>query len=152
MHNFIYCALLMVPAGAVHADWTVLQATAGNSGCVLETDEITIHDGYQDTRVKLNIDVKRLLVITHSNIDTGFDDIDLQVDGRASIPADAAIDETNLRFSADITTIIEQFRKGNKVRVSLRFWPSYPATQRFEAVFSLTGFTRAWNEARHCND
>jgi hypothetical protein len=90
--------------------------------------------------------------MTDSNIDTGFDDLALQVDGKALIQAGAAVDEKNLRFDSDMAAIIEQFRKGNKVRVYLRFWPTYPATQRYEAVFSLTGFTRTWNEFTQCRN
>jgi hypothetical protein len=147
------CVIALTLASAVaYADWTVRQATAGSPVCVLETADITMHDGYQETWVRLNINAERLLVMTDSNIDTGFDDLALQVDGKALIQAGAAVDEKNLRFDSDMAAIIEQFRKGNKVRVYLRFWPTYPATQRYEAVFSLTGFTRTWNEFTQCRN
>lgn len=141
----------MAVSTVVQAGWAVDEGTAGSAGCILETDRITMHDGYQDTRIRLNINEERLLVITESNIDSGFGDIALQVDARDTIPADTAVDERNVQFSSDIATIVEQFRKGNRARIYLRFWPSYPATQRYEAVFSLTGFTRAWNEFLNCN-
>jgi len=152
MLKLVCISVLILAPVTVPADWSVHQATAGSTACVLETADITLHDGYQDTWVRLNINAERLLVMTDSNIDTGFDDAALQVDGKAVLPADAAVDEKNLRFDTDMTTIIEQFRKGNRVRVYLRFWPSYPATQRYEAVFSLAGFTRAWSEYTECND
>jgi hypothetical protein len=144
--------VLMLGAAVAHADWNVRQAAAASTGCVLETTDIIMHDGYQDTWVRLNINAERLLVMTDSNIDTGFDDLALQVDGKALVQAGAAVDEKNLRFDSDMAAIIERFRKGNKVRVYLRFWPSYPATQRYAAVFSLTGFTRTWNEFMECRD
>ena len=143
---------LMLAAAVAHADWNVRQAAAGSTGCVLETTDIIMHDGYQDTWARLNINAERLLVMTDSNIDTGFDDIALQVDGQALVQAGAAVDEKNLRFDSDMAAVIERFRKGNKVRVYLRFWPSYPATQRYAAVFSLMGFTRTWNEFMECRD
>ena len=139
--------IVLLTAAGAQAEWQVRDSA---SACVLETEDVTLHDGYQDTRVRLNINNERLLVITGSNIDTGFEDTALQVDGRAVIPADAAEDEQNLRYDAHILSIIEQFKKGNRVRVYLRFWPSYPATQRYEAAFSLAGFTRAWNEYTAC--
>jgi hypothetical protein len=142
-------ALMLAPAAAP-ADWSVQPATAGS--CVLETADITVHDGYQDTWVRLNINADRLLVMTDSNIDSGFGDTALQVDGKVAIPADAVADEKNLRFDSDMAAIIEQFSKGNRVRVYLRFWPTYPATQRYEAVFSLAGFTRAWNDYTECKN
>lgn len=147
------CVIACLLASAVaHADWSVRQAAAGSNGCVLETANITVHDGYQDTWVRLNINAERLLVMTDSNIDASFDDTALQVDGKTLITAGAAVDEKNLRFDSDMAALIERFRKGNKARVYLRFWPTYPATQRYEAVFSLAGFTRAWNDYIKCKD
>ena len=148
--NYICIIALMLAPAAASADWAVRQATAGSPGCVLETADITVHDGYQDTWVRLNINDERLLVMTDSNIDAGFGDTALQVDGNAVIPVDAVADEKNLRFHSDMAAIIEQFRKGNKARVYLRFWPTYPVTQRYEAVFSLAGFTRTWNGYMEC--
>ena len=141
--------VLMLTAATVQAAWVVSETT---TTCVLETEDITLHDGYQDTRVRLNINNERLLVVTASNIDSSFDDTALQVDGKAVIRADVDEDEQNLRFDAHIVSIIEQFRKGNRVRVYLRFWPTYPATQRYEVAFSLAGFTRAWNDFTACSD
>ena len=151
LKNICIIVLLLVPATAP-ANWTVYPATAGNQGCVLETANITVHDGYQDTWVRLSINDERLLVKTDSNIDASFDDTGLQVDGKAVITGAVVVDEKNLRYGADMATIIEQFRKGSRVRIYLRFWPSYPATQRYEARFSLTGFTRAWSDYTECKD
>jgi len=152
MLKHICIIVLMLTPATAPAGWTVPPATAGSQGCVLETATITMHDGYQDTWVRLNINAERLLVVTDSNIDTGFGDTGLQVDGKAVITAAAVADEKNLRFDADMATIIEQFRKGNRVRIYLRFWPSYPATERYEAIFSLAGFTRAWKDYTECKD
>jgi len=66
------------------------------------------------------------------------------------ITAVSADDEQNLRFDTGMPALIEQFRKGNRVRIYMRFWPTYPATQRVEIAFSLAGFTRAWNDYMAC--
>lgn len=149
----LICGMAFMAASAyARADWSVKPGTAGSGGCTLVSASVTMPDGYQDTRVRLNINDQRLLVITQSNVDSGFGDIDLQVDGKAGIPADNVVDEQNVMFTTGIATIIGQFRKGNSARVHLRFWPSYPATQRYPAVFSLRGFTRAWNEFLECRN
>ena len=148
--RLICCTVCIAVAPYAHADWSMLQGPAGGSGCAVETASITMHDGYQDTRIKLNINDQRLLVITESNIDNGFGDIGLQVDGSATIPADAVADEQNVLFTSNIPAIVEQFRKGSSASVHLRFWPSYPATQRYSARFSLMGFTRAWKAYLQC--
>ena len=74
--------VLLLTAAGVQAEWQLRDSA---TACVLETEDISLHDGYQDTRVRLNINDERLLVITGSNIDTGFEDTALQVDGRAVI-------------------------------------------------------------------
>lgn len=148
----VCCTIFMAAATSARAGWTLQQGSAKSPGCTLESGSTSMNDGYQDTRVRLSINNQRLLVMTESNIDSSFADLDLQVDGRAAIPADTVADEQNVLFTSDITSIVEQFRKGNSVTVRLRFWPSYPATQRYPVRFSLMGFTRAWNEYLGCGD
>ena len=74
------------------------------------------------------------------------------VDGEDFIPADAVVDEKHVLFSSNIGAALEQFIRGRSVTVYLRFWPSYPATQRYEAHFSLMGFTRAYNKYKACRN
>jgi hypothetical protein len=138
---------MLLATVTAQAEWLLHDSA---SACVLETDKITWPDGYQDTSVRLNINEQRLLVMTGSNVDTGIDDTALQVDGQAVITAVSAVDEQNLRFDTGMPALIEQFRKGNRVRIYMRFWPSYPATERFEIPFSLMGFTHAWNDYMAC--
>ena len=138
---------MLLASVTAQAEWSLRDS---GSACVLETGEITRHDGYQDTSVRLNINQQRLLVMTGSNVDTSFDDTALQVDGHAMMTAVSADEDQNLRFDTGMPALIEQFRKGNRVRIYMRFWPTYPATERFEIAFSLAGFTRAWNDYTAC--
>ena len=138
---------MLLASVTAQAEWSLRDS---GSACVLETGEITRHDGYQDTSVRLNINQQRLLVMTGSNVDTSFDDTALQVDGHAMMTAVSADEEQNLRFDTGMPALVEQFRKGNRVRIYMRFWPTYPATERFEIAFSLAGFTRAWNDYTAC--
>ena len=100
--------------------------------------------------MKLSITDAGLLVRTESNIDPGFEDVGLAVDGGSFMPATTVVDEQHVLFSKHSDTIMEQFVRGRVVKVYLRFWPSYPATQRYEASFSLIGFTRAYKEFKQC--
>ena len=139
---------LCLAAAAARAEWIVGQS----GGCVLETGETSIFDGYQDTRLKLSLTNDGLLIRTKSNIDPGFEDLGLAVDGGEFIPADTVVDEQHVLFSGDSSTITGQFVRGRSVKVYLRFWPTYPATRRYEANFSLIGFTRAYNDYKKCRD
>lgn len=146
----MFAALGMVPHAAC-AEWSVADAAPGMAGCGLETQEISLFDGYSDTHVRLSVANGALRVKTESNIDPGFNDLGIVVDGKTFMPADAVVDEKDVLFNSDIDAVIDQFIRGNHVTVYLRFWPTYPATQRYEARFSLAGFTRAYNDYKACS-
>lgn len=135
---------------AAHAGWSVADAGPGTTGCVLETEEVSLFDGYTDTRLRLRVVGEAVRVATESNIDAGFDDLGLVVDGKDFIHADAVVDEKDVLFSSDIAALIDQFIRGRAVTLYLRFWPTYPATQRYAVRISLVGFTRAYNEYQAC--
>jgi len=144
----VLLAVLYAGSVAAGATWTADQT----GSCALETGDIIVFDGYQDTGLKLSLTETGLLVRTKSNIDMSYDDVGLAVDGGRFIPADAVVDEQDVLFSRNSDTIIEQFIRGGSVKLFLRFWPTYPATQRREARFSLMGFTRAYNDYKECRN
>ena len=146
---YLFVVLCVAPLAA-RAEWSVADMAPGVKSCTLVTEEIKLFDGYQDTRLRLRVTGEGLLVRTESNIDFGFNDVGLAVDGKDFIPADAVIDEKDVLFSSEAEAVIEQFIRGRSVTVYLRFWPSYPATQRYEARFSLMGFTRAYHDYQAC--
>lgn len=145
-------AVLSIAPLAVHAGWSASDTAQGATGCTLDTEEITLFDGYHDTRLRLSVGDGELRVMTESNIDFSFDDVGLAVDGKDFVPADAVVDEKHVLFSSDVEAVLEQFVRGHSVTVYLRFWPSYPATQRYEARLSLMGFTKAYNNYKECRD
>ena len=145
-------AALAVAPYAVHAGWTVADATPGNTGCVLETEEIGLFDGYADTRLRLSVADGVLRVRTESNIDFSFNDVGLEVDDRGFIPADAVVDEKDVLFSSGMEALIDQFIHGRAATLYLRFWPTYPATQRYTARISLIGFTRGYSDFQACHN
>jgi len=145
-------AVLSAVAFATHAGWTVTDSAPGRTGCVLETEEISLFDGYTDTRLHLSMADGTLRVRTESNIDFSFNDVGLAVDDKDFIPADAVVDEKDVLFSTGMETVIDQFIHGRAVTMYLRFWPTYPATQRYPARISLIGFTRAYNDYQACGN
>jgi len=56
---------MLLASFPAQAEWLLHDSA---TACVLETDEITRHDGYQDTSVRLNINQQRLLVMTGSTV------------------------------------------------------------------------------------
>jgi hypothetical protein len=151
-HRVLLVAALAVVPCAVHAGWTVADAIPGKTGCLLESGEISLFDGYADTRLRLSVAGGALRVRTESNIDFSFDDVGLEVDGSGFIPADAVVDEKDVLFSSGMETLIDKFIHGRTATLYLRFWPTYPVTQRYTARISLIGFTRAYHDYQACRD
>jgi hypothetical protein len=53
-------------------------------------------------------------------------------------------------FTSRYEAVVEQFKRGEAVRVQLRFWPEWPKTGTHSATFSLIGFTRAYGRLSEC--
>jgi hypothetical protein len=146
-----FAALLV--SGVASADWTpkfILDPVKDETRCMLESDKKVINDGYQDTEIVLRIDDQVLLVATKSNIDTSKGDVGLKVDKHEFIKMDKLKLEQTVVFDKQIAKIVEQFKKGLRVALTLRFWPTYPSTGAKTVTFSLIGFTKAHGELGSC--
>lgn len=142
----ILCVLPM----AVNADWKIWNPSGKSKGCMLETEDARMFDGYSETKVKLRLMTDGLLIKTNSNVDLSFEDVGLMVDHNDFIAADGVIDEKNVVFRSELDKIIIQFIKGLRVKLYMRYWPTYPATSNYQTTFSLLGFTKAYQEYKLC--
>jgi hypothetical protein len=154
--SWIVC--LAVLAGAVSdaagapAAWSGLGPKAtGNTRCRVQSVVERISDGYGQTPVQLVLDRHRLRVVTESNLDTGMEPLGLAVDDRAFVPADRVEHDKILVFDTAIDRIIAQFKAGNRVRLRLRFWPTWPDTGEKTPEFSLLGFSHAFDALAPCH-
>jgi hypothetical protein len=141
--------LCMIPM-TINADWKIWNPPGISKGCVLETEDARMSDGYSETKVKLRLMTDSLLIKTNSNVDLSFKDVGLRIDYHDFIAADDIVDEKNVIFRSDLDKIIAQFIKGLRVTLYMRYWPTYPATDNYQTNFSLLGFTKAYNEYLSC--
>ena len=140
--------LLMVVPVRVAADWTV--KSGDGSGCILESSPESLSDGYQTTTARIRVDGKTVSVSSPSVFDTGFNDIRIVVDEQEAFPMDRLADPRTAVFESRHAALVEQFKRGLRARVQLRFWPTWPATGTHSATFSLIGFTRAHLQLGGC--
>jgi hypothetical protein len=154
MRNAISATLvsivLMSSPPTVGAEWTVTATPAPGSGCILESSPEALSDGYQTTVARIRIDGKTVTVSSKSVFDGGFNDIGVIVDDGGMVPMDRLADPRTAVFESRYGTLVEQFKRGVKARVLLRFWPTWPATGTHAAMFSLIGFTRAYARMEEC--
>ncbi len=85
---------------------------------------ITVSDGYQDIQASIVVRTEAVLIHTASPLDTSFTDIGMQVDTQTFVPMDEVLGRKAAAFTAQYPRLIEQFKKGGKIRAQLRFWPT----------------------------
>ena len=139
--------LTLVPV-RVAADWTV--KSGDGSGCILESSPESLTDGYQTTTARIRVEGKTVSVSSPSVFDTGFNDIRIVVDEQEMFPIDRLADPRTAVFESRYAALVEQFKRGLRASVRLRFWPTWPATGTHSATFSLIGFTRAHAQLGEC--
>jgi hypothetical protein len=143
----VVAALLLAASPAtVGAEWTLKSGT----GCVLESSPASLSDGYQGTTARVFVDAKKVSVTSPSVLDAGFKDIGIAVDEQPLIPMDRLADSRTAVFESRYDALVEQFKRGLRARVQLRFWPTWPATGTHPAVVSLIGFTKAHAGLEEC--
>ena len=143
---------LVGTAGALADAWQGADPQGdGDSRCMVQSEVQRINDGYDETLVHLVLDQRSLLVIADSTFDFDTVPLGLTVDGGEFIAADRIEKDTRLVFEKDIARITEQFVSGNRARLRLRFWPTWPETGDKFVEFSLKGFSRAFAGLSPCS-
>jgi hypothetical protein len=138
------------PAGAA-GEWSARAEPASTPPrCVLESERQPISDGYQTTWVQIRVDDNAVRVSSASVLDPGESDLGLVVDDGAFVRADDVTGQRTAVFSAQYGKLVDDFKRGVRVRVQLRFWPTWPKTGPHSAAFSLIGFTRAHAHLSDC--
>jgi hypothetical protein len=140
------------PAPAV-AQWTlrVEPVTGGTAGrCAMVSERQELPDGYQKTWAQIVVDRQVVRVTSASQLDPGDGDIGLVVDDGTFIRIDEVVDSRTALFRTQYDLLVEEFKRGVKARVQLRFWPTWPKTGTHAATFSLIGFTRTHAGLAEC--
>jgi hypothetical protein len=126
-------------------------ATGGKvPGCSMVSEQQPIPDGYQQTWAQILVDREAIRVTSPSQLDPADGDIGLSVDEGAFVRIDEVIDKRTAVFRTQYQPLVEDFKRGLKVRVQLRFWPTWPKTGTHSATFSLIGFTRTHAGLAEC--
>lgn len=146
------CGGLLV-AGLAQAAWTVAlkpDPLTRQPQCLVSSAPQSTPDGYDATPVSLVFNGASLLVVTESELDLSFADLQLAIDKNPPIrSAQIARNKMILAFDRDLPDLVRQLRTGRQAVVYLRFWPTWPATESFAVPFSLAGFAKAHDAMNH---
>jgi hypothetical protein len=138
---------------AASAEWTARPEPGGAGGaarCVLQSERQSMPDGYQTSWAQIVVDDKAVRVVSASELDAGDADLGLVVDDGTFVRADEVTGKKTAVFTGHYAALIDEFKRGLKARVQLRFWPTWPKTTTHSATFSLIGFTRAHAQLADC--
>jgi len=145
-----FCVLGVASAGASASEsWSVEQGP-DDAGCHIRTLRQEIETGYNQAKVEILVDETAVTIRTDAKLDGGFDDLGVAVDGGPLTAVDRIEKERTAVLDGTYAELVEQFKRGSKVRVQLRFWPTWPATGTHSAEFSLIGFTKAYGALGGC--
>ena len=136
------------PAPSLPSAWRLQRTTEGGTvKCRIESEKAPVKDGYQDVTAQLVVPAGGgVLVVSESTFDAGSGDIGIQVDKNAFVKADKLAGDKTVVFETSGATLVSQFKAGLSARAQLRFWPTWPVTGTHDAVFSLIGFTKAYED------
>lgn len=148
---FIGVLGVAMPAGAEWSARRVYDPLKDQSRCVAESDLVRLHDGYQDTRLRLRVDQKTVAIVTESNIDSARPDTGIAVDDHPLLPFDVLTLEQTAVFQKHAETLIAQFKVGREASVRLHFWPTWAPKGLKSVTVSLVGFTRAYARLPDCS-
>lgn len=138
---------LALAANPAAAAWTAAikkDPLTRETRCLLLSETNIISDGYEQTPVSLAFDGTSLSVITESELDPSFADLQLVVNDNPPLRSDKiARNKMVLTFDQNVPDLVRRLREGRQATVYLRFWPTWPATQLVPVSFSLIGFSKA---------
>jgi hypothetical protein len=145
-----FWVLTVVSAGASASENWSLEQGPDDAGCHLLAPRQEIETGYNQAKVEILVDETAVTIKTGAKLDGGFDDLGVSVDGGLLTAIDRIEKERAAVLQGSYAELVEQFKRGTKVRVQLRFWPTWPATGTYSAEFSLIGFTKAYGALSDC--
>jgi hypothetical protein len=151
--TFVVMLLMVLCVGRLDAAWLLKRSVDGpkeQALCHLESDAKTVDDGYDATRARLIVSTDSVQIVSEAPLDAEFSDIGLRVDHRPFVKMDDVMGRKQARFATAYTDLIGGFKKGQRVRAQLRFWPTWPATGTHSVAFSLRGFSKAYAMMQRC--
>lgn len=154
LSNAVLFVGAMASVAPAAADWSarrVYDPFTDQSRCVAESDVVSLHDGYQETRLRLRVDQQSVAVVTESNIDGSRSDAGISVDGQPLIAIDSIVLEQTAIVRAGATVLVKQFKSGREASIRLHFWPTWAPRGLRSATVNLNGFSRAYSRLPDCS-
>ncbi len=132
----------------IHDQWVV---DSNESHCILKSIPVQMDDGQGGTRVTFWLTPGLLQFKTNSDIDLSYRGIGIQVDGGRSFVLESVEHRTNPQIMKQRQALLDSMQNGQSLRLTLGFWPTWPATHTYEVTIPLTSFGTAFKTWETCN-
>lgn len=122
----------------------------GKKRCVLRSNTTEIEDGYLQTPIFLEVFSDLIKVSGKSPIDLSYGNLGIKVDTFDRVSIDAIASETNALFFLELSTLVSQMKRGDKLDIALGFWPVASLDKPYSAEVSLSGFANGIKKLNEC--
>jgi hypothetical protein len=120
----------------------------GTTRCLLFSREVNMFDGYEQTQVQLQVSLDTVLVKTASNVDLSYPDQGLRIDSDGLVTFEPQLVNERSLYTKQV--IQPAMAKGDRLTLSLGFWPTWPVTRTQNTTLSLAGFDIAFTALQGC--
>ena len=122
----------------------------GEVRCLLYSPKLAMFDGYDKSRVQLQVTTRAVVVKADSNLDVSYPYQGLRIDSGSL----AAFEPQLLNENAALTRkpVQAAMASGRQLTVALGFWPTWPMTKTQELKVDLNGFAKAYQALQACTE
>ena len=128
--------------------WTL---AVNQDHCELAAKPVAIDDSAGGTQLQLKLIPESWLLETQSNIDLTYPDLGIWLDKKQFFSLEQVVDETNILIQKNYDQLINQLKQSTEMRVTLGFWPTWPATEAHSAILDIHYFEQAHTAWQKCN-
>ena len=143
----VHVALDKLPI-RIHDQWVV---DLSHSQCLLKSKPVKMEDGQGGTTVTFQLTPDSLEFLTKSDIDTSYKGTGVQIDDGQTFPLETVAKVTNLTFTRQRKTLLNDMENGHTLQLTLGFWPTWPVTHTYSVTLPLDHFGTAVHAWETCN-
>lgn len=133
---------------SIHGEWTL---DLDKSRCTLISAVQRMDDGQGGTKISLRISDDEFLFLTGSDIDPSYADTGITLDTGQHFALETVAQRTNVAFSKQRNALLNAMKKGQALRLTLGFWPTWPVTHTYSVSFPIQHFSTAYAAWESCN-
>jgi len=121
----------------------------GKERCLLYSPKLAMFDGYDKSRVQLQVSTSAVIVKAESNLDVSYPQQGLRVDSGGLFAFESQLLSEKSTYTKK--PVQAAMASGRRLTVALGFWPTWPVTKTQKLTVDLNEFSYAYRALRACD-